>query len=198
MTDILLPPSGTGPGVLVAHPWWGLNRTIRDYGAALAERGFVVALPDLFEGDLTTSIETAETQIRKHWESATPRLDAALDALGEHRAVTGNGLCAVGFSFGGFHLLEAIERGDSRIARLVVYYATHPLPDQHVPIQAHLAADDPYESQADMDALTANLGTMAHSYAGTTHWFAEADRPEYNRGAATLAFERTVEFLKAQ
>ena len=197
MMDILLPPSGTGPGILVAHAWWGLNRTIRDYGAALAEQGFVVALPDLFDGDLTTGIETAETQIRKHWESAGSRLDTALEMLGEHRAVTGNGLGAIGFSFGGFHLLEAIAHGDRRIARLVVYYATHPLPEQHVPILAHLAADDPYESREDMDALAAALGETAHRYRGTTHWFAEADRPEYDAGAASLAFERTVAFLRA-
>ena len=169
---------------------------MRDYGAALAERGFVVALPDLFAGDVTTSIETAETLIRKHWDTADAGLNAALDALGEHRAVTGNGLGAIGFSFGGFHLLEAIERGDTRIARLVVYYATHPLPDQHVPILAHLASDDPYESREDMDTLAANLGETAHTYPGTRHWFAEADRPEYNAPAATLAFDRTVEFLR--
>jgi len=194
--DILLPPSGTGPGVLVAHPWWGLNRTIRDYGAALAEQGFVVALPDLFAGDITTSIEVAETQIRKHWESAGPLLDAAFDQLGEHRAVTSKALGAIGFSFGGFHLLEAIERRDARIGRLVVYYATHPIPEQHVPIMAHLASDDPYESEADMDTLAANLGETAYTYLGTKHWFAEADRPEYNAAAAALAFERTVAFLR--
>ena len=194
--DILLPPSGTGPGVLVAHPWWGLNRIIRDYGAALAEQGFVVALPDLFGGDVTTSIEVAETQIRKHWEAANPLLDAALDQLGEHRAVTGNGLGAVGFSFGGFHLLEMIDRGDTRLARLVVYYATHPIPAQHVPIMAHLASDDPYESEADMDALAANIGEAAYTYLGTKHWFAEADRPEYNAAAAALAFDRTIAFLR--
>ena len=193
--DILLPPKGTGPGVVVAHPWWGLNRTIRSYGTALAEAGFVVALPDLFNGDVTTSIETAETLIRKHWDAADQRLADAFAALGEHSAVTGNGLGAVGFSFGGFHLLEAIERGDQRIARPVVYYATHPLPAAHVPILAHLAADDPYESQDDMNALAAALGETAHSYPGTTHWFAESDRPEYNAAAAALAFERTVAFL---
>ena len=79
---------------------------------------------------------------------------------------------------------------------MVVYYATHPLPKERVPIMAHLAADDPYESQADMDALAANLGDTAYTYLGTTHWFAEADRPEYNAAAATLAFERTVAFLR--
>lgn len=196
--DILLPPSGTGPALVVAHPWWGLNRTIRAYGAALAEAGFVVALPDLFAGDITTEIGTAETLIRKHWETAGPRLDAAFDQLAEHRAIDGSGIGAIGFSFGGFHLLEAIERGDARISRLVVYYATHPLPDQHVPVMAHLAADDPYESQPDMAALAANIGETAHTYPGTTHWFAEADRPEYNPAAARLAFERSVAFLRGQ
>ena len=195
--DILLPPQGSGPGVVVAHPWWGLNQTIRNYGAALAKEGFVVALPDLFAGDVTTSIETAETLIRRHWETAGPRLDAAFEELGKHRAVSGNSLGAVGFSFGGFHLLEAIERGDARIAQLVVYYATHPLPAQHAPIMAHLASDDPYESQADMDTLAANLGANAYTYPGTKHWFAEADRPEYDKAAADLAFERTVTFLRA-
>lgn len=197
MSEIILPASGTGPGIVVAHPWWGLNQTIRDYGAALAGAGFVVALPDLFGGDTATSIGDAETLIRKHWEAAGALLDGAFDALGRHPAVAGTGLGAIGFSFGGFHLLEAIERGDARIARLVVYYATHPLPTKHVPIMAHLAAEDPYESAADMDALAANLGALAHRYPGTTHWFAEADRPEYDADAAQLAFGRTVTFLRA-
>ena len=82
------------------------------------------------------------------------------------------------------------------MARLVVYYATHPLPAEHAPIIAHLAADDPYESQTDMDALAANLGESAYTYLGTTHWFAEADRPEYNAAAAEQSFERTVAFLR--
>src|SRR3569833_3198053 len=195
--DIVLPSGGKGPGVVVAHPWWGLNQTIRNYGTVLAQQGFVVALPDLFAGDVTTSIDTADTLLRKHWETAEPRLDAAFDELRGHSAVSGKDLSAVGFSFGGFHLLEAIERDDARIARLVVYYATHPLPAQHAPIMAHLASDDPYESQADMDTLAANLGENAYTYPGTKHWFAEADRPEYDKAAADLAFERTVTFLRA-
>ena len=44
--------------------------------------------------------------------------------------------------------------------------------------------------------LAANLGETAHTYPGTRHWFAEADRPEYNAAAAALAFERTVAFLR--
>ena len=52
--EILLPEGGSGPGVLVVHPWWGRNATVRDYGRALAELGFVVGLPDAFDGDVVT------------------------------------------------------------------------------------------------------------------------------------------------
>jgi carboxymethylenebutenolidase len=200
--DVLLPPSGTGPGVLIAHPWWGLNDTVRDYGATLAQQGFVVALFDAFNGETTTSIETAETLIRKHWDTTAGRLDAAFAELVAHAAVTHGEVGAVGFSFGGYHLLEALPR-ELPLERLVTYYATHPLPDTHVPVLAHFAADDDYESVADMAAMSAALASAGppngrEIYPGTKHWFAETDRPEYDIAAAQFAFARTVAFLKGQ
>ena len=57
--EVLTPKAGKGPGVLVVHPWWGLNRTTRGYGAALAAEGFVVGLADLFEGETASTIEEA-------------------------------------------------------------------------------------------------------------------------------------------
>ena len=41
-----------------------------------------------------------------------------------------------------------------------------------------------------------NLGVAVsqHTYPGTTHWFAEPDRPEFDREAAELAWRRTIEF----
>ncbi|MEW6093337.1 MAG: dienelactone hydrolase family protein [Chloroflexota bacterium] len=32
-------------------------------------------------------------------------------------------------------------------------------------------------------------------YPGTGHWFCEEDRPEYNPETASLAWQRTIEFL---
>jgi carboxymethylenebutenolidase len=199
--DILLPPAKTGPGVLIAHPWWGLNQTIRDYGRAIANEGFVVALPDLFAGDVTKDIATAEKQIRTHWKAAGPALEAALVELAGHEAVSSPSVGAVGFSFGGYHLLAALKTRGLPFARLVTYYATRALPKRHAPVLAHLAADDEFESTADMAKLTEALtaaGTpnAAYSYAGTKHWFAETDRPEFDPEAARLAFARTVAFLK--
>jgi carboxymethylenebutenolidase len=200
--DILVPQGGRGRGVLVAHPWWGLNSTIREYGAALAREGFVVGLPDLFEGDITTRIEDAEKLIRKHWDGAEERLNRAIAELRSHSGTTGS-VGAVGFSYGGFHLLEALARPDFPVTRVVTYYATHPLPERHAPVLAHFAADDDYESAQDMAALATALASAgppnaAHTYPGTRHWFAERDRPEYDSVAATLAFKRTVAFLRGE
>jgi len=194
--DMLLPPSGRGPGVLVAHPWWGLNQTIRNYGAALAAEGFVVGLVDVFAGETTTSIEMAETLIRKYWDAADGRIGEAFAELGEHRAVTGPRLGAVGFSFGGFHLLAQLGPRSWR-GPLVTYYATYPETFDGATMLAHFAADDVHESDADRDAMIAAMApNVAYVYPGTKHWFAESDRPEYDAAAAALAFERTVTFLK--
>ena len=117
--EIVLPPQGKGLGVLVAHPWWGLNRTIRDYGAALARQGFVVALPDLFDGAVTADPAEAETLVDANWPAAVGKLTTALGELGRHPAVTQPGLGAVGFSFGGFQLLRLIGPEASNLRALL-------------------------------------------------------------------------------
>jgi carboxymethylenebutenolidase len=139
--------------------------------------------------------------IRKHWDAAASRLTGPLSELLEHEAVRGTTAGAIGFSFGGYHLLEAITDTTLPIRRLVTYYATHPMPEKHAPVLAHFAADDPFESAEDMATLAAALEAagppnQSYAYPGTKHWFAEADRPEYDANAARLAFDRTVAFLR--
>lgn len=195
--DILVPPAGKGPGVLVVHPWWGLNDTVRAYAAALARENFTVGLVDVFEGHVVTAIDDAQKQIETYWDVAPARVGAAITELA---GATGGPVGGVGFSFGGFHLLALLDAG-LPLRRVVAYYATHPLPEKHVPILAHLAADDPYESADDMAALakaiaSAGAPNVSYTYPGTKHWFAEPDRPEYHAAAARLAFERTVAFLR--
>jgi carboxymethylenebutenolidase len=201
--EIVLPPQGKGPGVLVAHPWWGLNRTIRDYGAALARQGFVVALPDLFDGAVTADPAEAETLVDANWPAAVGKLTTALGELGRHPAVTQPGLGAVGFSFGGFQLLRLIGPEAPNLRALVAYYAAYVgnFNTGSTKVLAHFAESDAFdgpEEQRDMaDALAAADAGVTLMHAGTRHWFAEADRPEYDKAAADLALGETVAFLKA-
>jgi carboxymethylenebutenolidase len=51
---VSLPPSGSGPGVVVIQEWWGLVPHIRNVAARLAAQGFVALAPDLDRGKETT------------------------------------------------------------------------------------------------------------------------------------------------
>lgn len=66
MTDVqpegylAFPKTRTGSGVLVLHAWWGLNPFFQDLCKRLARGGFVAFAPDLYHGQLATTIAEAE------------------------------------------------------------------------------------------------------------------------------------------
>jgi carboxymethylenebutenolidase len=72
-----------------------------------------------------------------------------------------------------------------------------PLP----PVLSHYAELDDFE---DLDATRKVEGEMKAAgndvrvelYPGTKHWFDEPSRPEFDKAASALAWERTREFLK--
>ena len=79
---LALPPSGRGPGVLVLHPWWGLNGFVRELCDRFAGEGFVASAPDLYEGEMTSDIERArELSSSLDTERAGRRVTSALSRL---------------------------------------------------------------------------------------------------------------------
>jgi carboxymethylenebutenolidase len=193
--DILLPPAGSGSGVLVVHPWWGLNQTVRDYGAALADAGFVVGLADAFAGSVVTGQDEAQGLLEEYWQAAPAVLTEAFNQLAAHPSVEG-GVSGLGFSFGGFQLLGLQENLPLR--RLVTYYADREV-TLKVPVLGHFAETDPFaDDQEGMIAALAAAGAPSEAivYPGTRHWFAEKNRPEFDAPAAQSAFDRSVAFLK--
>ena len=57
---LAVPSGGKGPGVLVLHPWWGLNDTMKEVCDRLAGEGFIACAPDLYHGQVAVTIKEAE------------------------------------------------------------------------------------------------------------------------------------------
>jgi pimeloyl-ACP methyl ester carboxylesterase len=99
---ISLPPSGSGPGVVVIQEWWGLVPHIRDVADRLAAQGFVAVAPDLYRGKETTEPDEAGKLVMEmQLEQAAKDMAAAVDALLAMPETTGQGAGVVGFCVGG-------------------------------------------------------------------------------------------------
>lgn len=201
----LAAPAGgaSGPGVLVLHAWWGLNDTFRSFCDRLAAEGFVALAPDLYgEGKTADTIEGAKALLNASDEAlAQGAILGALDRLLDTPQVPPGGIGVVGFSMGvGFALWVSEERS-SDVGAVVAAYGTHSPRPGRSPVQGHFASDDEFESAEEVETFVAGLreegrSVETFSYAGTNHWFMEADRPQFDSGAAELATERILEFLR--
>lgn len=204
---LALPDSGTGKGVLVLHAWWGLNDTIKTLCTRLADEGFVAFAPDLFHGNVATTIEAAQAQTRSESENAESirnDIKNAIAFLKEHAEGADNGIAVVGFSFGAYYALEVSDTAPADIHSVVIFYGTghEEFTNSQAAYLGHFAENDDYEPQEYVEHLKnaiegAGRSVTFHYYPNTGHWFFEPDRTDaYNEAAAALAWERTLEFLK--
>ncbi len=208
---LAVPEQGSGPGVLVLHAWWGLTQPFRQVCDRLAEAGFVALAPDLYQGKTATTIEEAEALAGAlNWdgERASSDITGAVQFLRQHDATnvadSSGKLALVGFSLGGAYALDTSVNLTEEIAAVVIFYATYTGLDYgraQAAYLCHFAEDDPFEpaeSVAELEQELSAAGKQAtfYTYPGTKHWFFEENRPEYDAGAARLAWERTIAFLR--
>ncbi len=210
---LALPPSGSGPGIVLLQEIFGVNRDMRSIADWYAERGFVVICPDLFwrqERGVQLTDQTDE-----EWRRAFALyqgLDEALaveDAgdtlafLRNHPACTGK-VGAVGFCLGGklAYLLATRFKPDCSVG----YYGVgieNALDEiaklNDPPLMLHLAEQDKYcppEAQAKIHkALDERPHVTLHDYPGQDHAFARIGGAHFNAEAAELANLRTLEFF---
>lgn len=190
------------PGVVVFHAWWGLNQDVVAYVDRLAAAGFAVVAPDLFGGQVASTVEEAERLAGSSDETAVDAIAlAAVDRLADRLGPTAK-LAVLGFSYGAALAISTPTERD-RLAASVVYYGTYTgsiLTRARVPVLGHFAETDPYETDEGVAEFeeglrSAGRDVVIHRYPGTGHWFAEPSRDAYRAEAADLAFERTVAFL---
>ena len=172
--------------------------------------GFVAFAPDLYHGQVADTIPGAEklggALDANYKQAQTEVLDAAR-FLSERVGQTDPGLAVLAFSLGGFYALQLARADPEHIRSVVLFYGTEgtmgsDFSASQADYLGHFAEKDIYETQANVDSLEASLRRAGrpvtfYRYPGTGHWFFEPDRVDvYNAEAASLAWERTLAFLK--
>lgn len=202
-----VPSTGTGPGVLVLHAWWGLNHTARAFCDRLAEAGYVVFAPDLYHGKVAETIAEAEalgSALDADHLRAKSEIRDAVTFLTQYADPDNKALTVVGFSLGAYYALDLANADPEHIRSVVVFYGTGVFDHEasRARYLGHFAEDDPYEPLENVDALEASLQraerpVTLYRYPGTGHWFFEPDRADaFDPAAAELAWERTLAFLR--
>jgi len=208
------PVSGSGPGIVIAQEIFGVNQVMRDVADWLASEGFVALVPDLFwriEPGIQITDKTEEEWKRAFElfgkfdpDKGMEDIQTTITHLRGLEACTGKA-GAVGYCLGGFLAYLAATRTDSDAS--VGYYGVR-IPeclDEAAkitkPLMLHVATSDefvPPEAQKQMhDALDGNALVTLHDYQGNDHAFARVGGAHYDKAAADLANNRTVDFFKA-
>ncbi len=204
-----VPPTGSGPGLVVIQEWWGLDEHMADLVDRFAAEGFVTLAPDLFGGRVAHDADTAGQLLSElPVDRAARDLRGTVDFLLADDAVTSTTVGAVGFCMGGgFVLLLAAQEGD-RISAAVPFYGVGPaVPDQFrgitAPVQGHYGEQD---AMYPVDAARAQEQQMRQESQATVEFFYypaghafhnDRDRlGTYDPESAELAWARTLEFLR--
>jgi carboxymethylenebutenolidase len=195
---------GRYPGVIVVHENRGLNAHIEDVARRLAAQGFLALAVDFLKplGGTPANADRARDLIGKLGGDDVVRQGLAADAW---LRKAGNGkVGAVGFCWGG-GMVNILAVRDPQLNAAVVFYGVAPpaeaVPNIRAPLLLHYAGLD-QRVNAGIPAYKAALKAAGksytlHMYDGVNHAFHNDTSAErYDRAAATLAFDRTVAFLK--
>ncbi len=201
---LAIPAQSNAPGIMVLHAWWGLNPIFKKLCDKLAAEGFVAFAPDLNEGRIAKTIDEAK-QIMSELEGERKYrvAMAALEFLRGRPEVRKEPFALIGFSMGAAWSLVVAGESPADIRKIVMFYGAGEADYSTLKLDVlgHFAEHDEWEDEKYITAMkndmqAAGLNVDFQFYPNTSHWFFEDDRPEFNPQAATLAWDRTLEFLK--
>jgi carboxymethylenebutenolidase len=173
----------------------------------LSESGFMAFAPDLYHGKVADNIADAEAlgkALDTNHLQAKAEIADATRFLNERVGQAGRGLAVIGFSLGTYYALDLAAADPERIGSVVLFYGTGggDFSNARAAYLGHFAEQDEFEPQSNVDHLEESLRRAGrpvtfYRYGGTGHWFFEPDRSQaYNQAAASLAWDRTLAFLK--
>ncbi len=216
---LTLPPSGSGPGILLLQEIFGVGEFLLAKAGDLAELGYVVLCPDVFwriERNVAlphdeAALETAFGLIGR-WstevddDTKSGDLVAALDHLRALPETSGHQVGVMGYCLGG--LLAYVLACHADPDACVSYYGStiaerlDEAKGLTCPTLFHFGGNDPYIPNEQVDAIEAALGDrdnvtiVVHDEAG--HAFENFLAPQFSvPSAAANSWPITVDFLKA-
>jgi len=200
------PASSRGklPGVVVIHENRGLNPHIKDVARRTGLSTFLALAPDALTplGGYPGNDDDGRVLQRKlDREKMTEDFIAAVNYLKGHPECSGR-VGVVGFCFGG-GMANTLAVRIPDLGAAVPFYGrqatTMDVPKINAPLLLHFASLDQRINTGWPDyeaALKANGKTYtAHMYEGVNHGFHNDTTPRYDKSAATLAWQRTIEFF---
>lgn len=192
-------------GIVVVHENRGLNPYIEDVGRRAALAGFISIAPDAltplggYPGD---DDKGREMQSKRNRNEMLEDFIAAFGYLQAHPNCNGK-VGVVGFCFGGWIAnMMAVRLPD--LAAAVPFYGTQPSKEEVAQIKAplllHYAGLDTRVNEgwpAYEEALKENKKEYTvYIYPGVNHGFHNDTTPRYDKAAAALAWQRTINFFK--
>jgi carboxymethylenebutenolidase len=198
-------PRGPRPGVLVIHENRGLNPHIEDIARRLGLAGFVALAPDALTpvGGYPGTEDQARTRFATLDQTKAVEDFVAGVAVLQKRPDCNGRVGAVGFCYGG-GMASTLAVRVPTLAAAVSFYGRAPR-DEDVPrikaaLLLHYAEKDERVNagKAGYEAAL-KASRVRHEmfvYPGTLHGFNNDTTPRYDRKAAGLAWQRTLEFFQ--
>lgn len=198
----------THPGVVLIQEWWGIESHIIDLAQKLAADGFVVAVPDLYHGQVVTEPNEAQKAIMmliNNVNKAVSEVIGALETLKTNPSVSPKKLGVMGFCVGGFLAWTTASRY-SDLGAVVTFYGAgyDPTPEDvakvNAPVLAVYGSKDESISPEQIakieklykDAgkdLTVDIYDAGHAFINPDHGMGDED-------SARVAWPKAVQFLK--
>jgi carboxymethylenebutenolidase len=199
--------TGSLPGLIVIHEWWGLNDNVRDEAARLAAEGYVVLAVDLYGGALATEPREAMKLSQGLTANPAPAEDSLHDAYAyldkvEHAPRIGT----IGWCLGGRWSLRTALILPDKVDATVIYYGTVRVDEAdlarlQMPVLGLFGSKDRVVPAATVTAFEASMKRLGkdvdvHIYEGAGHAFANPSGTAYEPEAAEDAWRLTTAFLR--
>ena len=196
------------PGLVLIQEWWGIEPHIQDLAQKLATEGFVVAVPDLYNGKIATEPNDAMRMvmmIRENVDKAASKIIGALDMVKSMPNVEPKKIGLIGFCVGGFMTYTVASRYADLAAAVPFYGAGYdPTPEEvaqvNAPVLAIYGSQDHSVPQEQIDKIeklykeagkdfTVKVYDAGHAFLNPVHGMG-------NEQAAADAWPLAIRFLK--